>query len=187
MKRILFALVLFLAPLSVHAQTACPTVVQGQVWTTQQWNACFTSLAAASGGAIVNPTITTPTITGGSINGASVNPSGGIGQIVSVATAAGSVVPGLALDEVVIVNKTTPAATSVILPASSNWPSCPSASSAACPVYVIKDGAGNAATFPIAVTAADGKTIDGTASNAITTNYGAVSFILNGTQWNVLP
>jgi hypothetical protein len=182
----LLAALLF--PVAAQAQTACPSIVGTTItWTTAQWNACFASLGAAANGLFTNPVISAPLITGGSIAATSVTPAGGIGNIVVVATSSAAIVPGPVLNETIVVSETTPAATSVTLPAAANWPACPSATATSCPVYTVKDGAGNAATFPIVVTTADAKTIDGAISATISTNYGAQKFILNGTQWNVVP
>ncbi len=93
---------------------------------------------------------------------------------VRVVTAAGAVTVTTA-DTLVVVNKTVGAATVVNLPAS--------------PVtgqtYTIKDGKGDAATNNITVTPAVGN-IDGAATFVISSNFGAIAVIYNGTQWNVL-
>jgi hypothetical protein len=75
---------------------------------------------------------------------------------------------------VAFVKKGTGAATQVTLPAS------PTASQLA----VVIDAKGDAATNNITIVPAAG-TIDGAASVLIQTNYGAISFIYNGTEWNV--
>lgn len=49
---------------------------------------------------------------------------------------------------------------------------------------VIKDGQGDAATWVVVISTGDGTTIDGAASINITTNYGYMRFVFNGTQWN---
>ena len=51
--------------------------------------------------------------------------------------------------------------------------------------YVIKDGAGNAATHNITVSALGGDTI-ADASATITSNYGSLSFVARGTKWYVI-
>jgi hypothetical protein len=198
MRRLFLLAALIFAPIVCHAQNAaCPTVVQGQVWTVAQWNTCLSSLAPLSGATILNsvisaPIITNPTVSGGvyaggTFNAPTVTPSGGIGAMLAVITTAGAVTPSVAAQEVLVIDKTSPAATSVVLPASTNWPLCPSASVAYCPVYTVKDGAGNAATYPITVTTADAKLIDGASSSVISSNYGSVKYVLNGTGWNVVP
>jgi len=48
--------------------------------------------------------------------------------------------------------------------------------------YVVKDGKGDAATNNIIITSTAG-TIDGTTSYTISTNYGTVHFITDGTEW----
>jgi hypothetical protein len=194
MKRLLLTAALLAAiPVIANAQTAaCPTVSQNQTWTVQQWNTCLSSLAPLNNGTqtgtvLQTPTISSPTITGGTISQTAVDPSGGIGRIVVVATGSASITPSPVLDELIVVNKVTPAATAVELPAAVNWPNCPSTTSNACPTYTIKDGAGNAVTYPITITTADGKTIDGAASDVLSAAYGSVSLTYNGTQWNVVP
>jgi hypothetical protein len=77
------------------------------------------------------------------------------------------------LDDVVIVNKETGSATTVTLPAS------PTVGE----VVTVKDGKGDAATNNVTV-AGNGKNIDGAASYVLNNNYGAVSLVYNGTQWN---
>jgi hypothetical protein len=193
MKRLLLPAALLAAiPVIANAQTACPTVAQNQIWTIQQWQACFASLAPLNNGTqtgtlLQTPTISSPTITGGTVSQTEVDPSGGIGRIVVVATGSASIIPSPVRDELIVVNKATPAATAVELPAAVNWPNCPSTTSNACPTYTIKDGAGNAATYPITITTADGKTIDGAASDVLSAAYSSVSLTYNGTQWNVVP
>lgn len=80
-----------------------------------------------------------------------------------------------ATDYIVIVNKASGEATAVNLPASP----------ATGRVLIIKDGKGDAATNNITLTPAAG-TIDGGASVVITSNYGSVAIVYNGTQWNVI-
>lgn len=76
-------------------------------------------------------------------------------------------------DNFIIVNRATGAATTITLPSS--------------PVvgktYIIKDGKGDAATNNITVNG-NGKNIDGAASFVININYGSLSLVYNGTQWN---
>lgn len=52
-------------------------------------------------------------------------------------------------------------------------------------VHRIKDNVGSAAANNITITPS-GKNIDGVASYVISSNYGSVDIIFNGTQWNVL-
>src|SRR6185437_13846862 len=112
MKRLLIALALLALPVAAHAQTQCPTVTQGQTWTVQQWNACFGSLAANSGGTIANAVIT-----GGSVTGAVEAPAGGIGTILTVNTGQQSLAVGVSFSQIVVEKLASPAAASVILPA----------------------------------------------------------------------
>lgn len=94
---------------------------------------------------------------------------------VRVVTAAGAVTVSATTDNIVIVNKTTGAATTVNLPASPTTGL----------TYTIKDGKGDAATNNITITPAAG-TIDGAATSVISTNYGSRDIVYNGTQWNVI-
>jgi hypothetical protein len=52
-------------------------------------------------------------------------------------------------------------------------------------VFIVKDTAGVANTNPITVSAI-ASTIDGAASALIDANYGSLSFIFNGTEWNIV-
>lgn len=51
-------------------------------------------------------------------------------------------------------------------------------------VYIIKDIAGTAFNAPITIT--DVVTIDGATSALINTDYGSLTFIFNGTEWNLV-
>lgn len=51
-------------------------------------------------------------------------------------------------------------------------------------VYVVKDCNGDAAANNITITAT-GTTIDGSASAVLNTNYGSMSLVFNGTEWNI--
>lgn len=79
------------------------------------------------------------------------------------------------LDDIIIVNKTVGAATTVNLPAN--------------PLkgreYIIKDGKGDAGANNITITPASGN-IDGSATYVISSNYGKAKVMYNGTQWNVV-
>jgi hypothetical protein len=66
-----------------------------------------------------------------------------------------------------------PTAASVILPVSPTGT-----------VFVIKDIDGDAVTNPITVTAST--TIDGSANAVINSNYGSITLIFNGTEWNIV-
>jgi hypothetical protein len=79
-------------------------------------------------------------------------------------------------DEVVVVNKTTGAATAITIPA---------AASSERPSLTIIDGKGDANTNNITVTPVSG-TINGAASLVLKDNYGAVTLLDNGTEWVVL-
>lgn len=120
-----------------------------------------TSAAAVSGTSLLQ------------INASGVTFTGGTVQTVRTVTAAGAA-SVTASDWVVIINKTSGAATTVNLPAS--------------PVtgqrFVIKDGKGDAATNNITITPAAG-TIDGAATYVLRVGYGAVNIIYNGSEWSV--
>jgi len=51
--------------------------------------------------------------------------------------------------------------------------------------YVIKDNVGSAAANNITITPS-GKNIDGAASSTVNINYGSVTIVYNGTQWNII-
>lgn len=53
-------------------------------------------------------------------------------------------------------------------------------------VFIVKDIDGDATTNPITVTAAGGVLIDGAASAIINAPYGALQFVFNGTEWNIV-
>jgi hypothetical protein len=79
-------------------------------------------------------------------------------------------------DSYVLINKTVPSATQVILLAAPPIGR----------VLIVKDAAGNAASFPITVTAA--ANIDGVAGSTgvvLNNNFAAVELIFNGTAWNI--
>jgi len=92
---------------------------------------------------------------------------------VRVITASGAVTVTNA-DDVIVVNKTSGAATTVNLPASP----------ATGDTYCIKDGKGDAATNNITITPNAGN-IDGASTYVININYGGVFIVYNGTQWNI--
>lgn len=76
---------------------------------------------------------------------------------------------------VAILNLGTPAAFTFLLPAS------PSANQ----MVVITDGAGNASQYRILIDG-NGKNINGQASAILSSNYGTITLIFNGTQWNII-
>lgn len=90
-------------------------------------------------------------------------------------TAAGVVTVSPTTDDIVVINKTVPAATAVSLPATPTTGL----------EFTIKDGAGNAAAFPITVTPAAG-TIDGAATAFINSDYAGVTFNYDGAQWGAV-
>ena len=94
------------------------------------------------------------------------------GEIVTAATTSGS--PHSITLTKTISNPTSAAAVYLRLPAVS--------AAVAYQDYVVKDGKGDAATNNITITSAGG-TIDGSTSYVISTNYGTVHFITDGTEW----
>lgn len=84
--------------------------------------------------------------------------------------------------------KGTPAATTITLPAASNFPNCPAVQNT-CPVYAVKDFNANSGTYPITVNAADSAVF--VAGNTIATSYviqsngAANNFVLVGASWSV--
>jgi len=77
-----------------------------------------------------------------------------------------------ATDDVVVVNKTVGAATTVNLPAGVTGRR-----------YTIKDGKGDAAANNITITP-DAGNIDGAGTLVLATNYGRATVVYNGTEWN---
>jgi trimeric autotransporter adhesin len=98
----------------------------------------------------------------------------GTNQKLRLVTAAGAINITTA-DYVVIVKKTTGAATTVDLPGSPTTGDN----------YVIKDGKGDAHTNNITLVPASG-TIDGASTFVMNTNYASKEVIYNGTEWSVL-
>ncbi len=106
-------------------------------------------------------------------SGISTHTSGTVQQI-RVVTASGAVTVA-ASDFIVVVNKTTGAATTV------NLPSSPTSGQ----TFRIKDGKGDAATNAITITPAAGA-IDGATTYVLNVAYESVDLVYNGTQWNAL-
>lgn len=93
---------------------------------------------------------------------------------VRVVTAAGAVTVTTA-DDIVVIDKTTGAATVVNLPAgpaTGDW-------------FTIKDGKGDAAANNITITPASG-TIDGSGTLVMLSNYQAVTVVFNGDEWSAI-
>lgn len=90
-------------------------------------------------------------------------------------TAAGAVTVSATTDDIVVINKTVPAATTV------NLPAVPTQGLE----FTIKDGGGNAAANPITVTPAAG-TIDGAATALQNSDFGAVTYSYNGIEWGAI-
>lgn len=93
---------------------------------------------------------------------------------IRVVIAAGAVTVATT-DDVIIVNKTSGAATIVNLPATPTTGT----------QFIVKDGKGDAASNNITLTPAAGN-IDGAATYVLSVNYGAVQVVYNGTQWNII-
>lgn len=112
-----------------------------------------------------------PYLIGGKIATAPSSAGGSMtGQIIT----SGSTASFTGSSNVLIIRKTTGSATSVTLPSNPTlW--IP---------YTIIDGKGDALTNNITITPASG-TIDGSANFVINANYESVSFINDGTTWNV--
>lgn len=79
--------------------------------------------------------------------------------------------------DVVIINKVSGAATGVNMDATMNYVGSE---------IIVKDGKGDANSNNITITPGDSKTIDGATPYVISTNYGQVRLIYNGTEWNKL-
>lgn len=93
---------------------------------------------------------------------------------VRVVTAAGAVTVATS-DYVVVVNKTSGAATTVNLPSSPSTGDC----------YIVKDGKGDAVTNNLTLTPASGN-IDGASTFVMKVNYESITVVYNGTQWNII-
>lgn len=144
----------------------------------------FTTLSASSTATLNTLSSSGATITGGSINGTSIG--GTTPASISATTIAGSSAVALAnrtisastsaaaTDYVVLVNATSAAVTYTL----------PAASSSTNRILVIQkiDSSGNAVT--VAPNGAD--TINGSASQVISAQFGAVTVQSNGTAWTIL-
>lgn len=95
------------------------------------------------------------------------------GQLVNVTTPGGYPYTTLTSDYVILVDSSAARGISLI------------ASPVTGQTYRIKDNVGSATANNITITPAAGN-IDGAATLVISTNYGAVDLVYNGTQWNVL-
>lgn len=113
----------------------------------------------------------TLTATNATING-SVTLTGALIEHTNVITAATNPVVVATNDVVIIIRRTTPAITTVTLPASPTTGR----------YLVIKDGAGNAPSFNITVNG----NIDGGTSSVINTSYGNLAIIFNGSTWSIV-
>jgi len=133
---------------------------------------------AITGGAIDGTTVGATTRssvkgTTGDFSGILTTGSGAV-RFVRVVIASGAVTMATT-DDVVVVNKTSGAATTV------NFVSSPTTGTVQC----VKDGKGDAATNNITLTPAAGN-IDGASTFVMNQNYEAICFVYNATQWNIL-
>lgn len=53
-------------------------------------------------------------------------------------------------------------------------------------IMVVKDGGGNAGTYPITILDSLGKLIDGSASYVLNMNYQSITLYYNGSAWRVI-
>lgn len=88
------------------------------------------------------------------------------------------------VDRVIRVNNA--AATVINLPATNSGNALAIPRPGAGAPVTVKDISGAASTYPITINAAGGETIDGAASVVINANYGHITFVSNGTGWNVI-
>jgi hypothetical protein len=98
----------------------------------------------------------------------------GYGAVRVVTSTGGGTVT--ASDQVISVQPTNAAVTITL----------PIAASSAGRQIIVKDGRGEAATYPITITTADGSAMDAATTFVIATPYGGASFISDGTQWSIL-
>ena len=79
-------------------------------------------------------------------------------------------------DYIISVNLAVPGAASVVLPTSPTGT-----------VYYVKDSSGTASTVqPITVTGAGPVNIDGAVNAVIDSDYGSLTFVYDGTEWEVI-
>lgn len=105
------------------------------------------------------------------------------GETVTIVSATGSTSISSATQTVVVkTNSASPV--SLVLPASSNFPNCPSLGNS-CPIITVKDASGDSSTGQISVTAADSKTIDGGTNYPMPFALQASVFVLTGNSWIV--
>ena len=100
----------------------------------------------------------------------------GSGEIVSAATTSGAGAHSVTKNKT-ISNPSSAAAVFLQLPAASSVNDYTD--------YVIKDGKGDAGSNNITITTAGG-TIDGSANTTISSNYGALVFTSDGTNWHII-
>jgi hypothetical protein len=98
----------------------------------------------------------------------------GVVNKVRVVIAAGAITVTSA-DNIIVVNKTSGAATTVNLNATPTTGQ----------TYIIKDGKGDANTNNITITPSSG-TIDGASTFVMNTNYSAQKIVYNGTEWSII-
>ncbi len=106
-----------------------------------------------------------------------------VNQVSTVTSGSTFVVP--VASQIVNVEKATPSATSIVLPAKSNWVTCTNFGTG-CPVITVVDGGGNAASGAITVTAADGAVVEeGNTRSVLSFNWQSKDYALVCTQWVV--
>lgn len=120
-------------------------------------------------------------ITDVQFNGAVITTAGSVNTSthtdkVRVVSASGVVTLSLTTDYIVVINKTVGATTAVSLPHAT----------AIGQTLIIKDGKGDANTNNITITSIPAPTnnIDGAGNYVISNNYGSITLIWNGTEWN---
>jgi len=153
-----------------------PDFVPGEVPTAAQWNADFASKQDNIGYTPLNADANLSDLT--DVTQAQVNlgvyppnPPGTFGAIVLSTSGNPTISEPTAM---LVVDNTIPVATTVFLPVTPGLNES----------VVVKDGAGNAATYNITVSG-NGNTIDGNPSYVINSNYGAAGFAWNGSFWSV--
>jgi hypothetical protein len=142
--------------------------------------------STAAGAVTVNLPAASPTNTGGKVTNATQTFSGAKTHYSLFSTAASrrvyvryhtapaAVTVRDTLDDVIVINKTVAGATAVTLPAG-----------VAGMQFTIKDGKGDASGNAITVSPTAG-TIDGAATNVISSNYGFRTYTYSGVEWNVI-
>lgn len=117
------------------------------------------------------------------LSGGSGGGGGGGSSLQSVTTVlSGASYSMLATDQLVVVAKASPSATTVNLPPVSNWPGC-GATPGSCPVVGVKNGNGTPVQGPLLVTTPDGATIDAQATFSSPFDTQEQDFLLTSNGW----